>query len=301
MGGDTVSLNSAAVHSNSYLLVQFRDFYREVIRLRKMAQAGVLKFQAMSTAGEIPSLDSMVHTIWQNLALSLDQMLTTTDKRSSEVSIFNFREAVYIMAALADEIFLNLDWEGRDLWQEKLLESYLFQTHVAGEQFFTKLDSLLDARDPGSVELAAVYLMAISLGFQGKYRTTDLTALHAYREKLFTYIFRRDPELLNQEKVLFPNAYEHTIARGTGKLLPHPRRWLIALACIIAGFMIFQHYLWVTVKDGFEPVTEQILHPDKQQVEQQNGRRPDSIRRVITMPVQQSINPAASQTTNQAK
>ena len=33
-----------------------------------------------------------------------------------------YRRAQYVMAALADETFLYLDWPGRDAWRANLLE-----------------------------------------------------------------------------------------------------------------------------------------------------------------------------------
>ncbi|HEY7116735.1 MAG TPA: DotU family type IV/VI secretion system protein, partial [Tepidisphaeraceae bacterium] len=45
--------------------------------------------------------------------------------------------------ALADEIFLNTEWEGRSYWVSNLLETKIYQTHAAGELFFQKLERLL--------------------------------------------------------------------------------------------------------------------------------------------------------------
>ena len=53
------------------------------------------------------------------------------------------REAVYVMAALTDEMFLHLDWEGVDFWLGHLFEARFFHSNLAGEQFFLRIEQLL--------------------------------------------------------------------------------------------------------------------------------------------------------------
>lgn len=60
-----------------------------------------------------------------------------------------YREAQYLMAALADEMFLSeLEWQDRDAWQRMLLEHRLFNSSVAGERIFRRIDQVLAERDP---------------------------------------------------------------------------------------------------------------------------------------------------------
>ena len=111
-------------------------------------------------------------------------------------------EAQYVMAALADDVFIHLNWEGKHAWTSNLLEAALFGSHTAGEKVFEKLDRLLRDRDPADRSLAAVYLNALSLGFRGKYYgVNDHGRLRRYRNELFAFIFRQPADLVNDAKV----------------------------------------------------------------------------------------------------
>lgn len=249
-----------SIQNSSFLLRQFREFYQEVIRQKRLASAGILKFQTMSTTGEVPTTDTMVHAIWQSLIFNLEQQAAASARSGSDYSSTIYKETMYVMCALADEIFLTLHWEGKDKWKDTLLESYLFQSHISGDQFFTKLDELMQSRDAASVELASVFFMALSLGFQGRYRgSADTSALEKYKQQLFTYIFRRDPELLSEAKQIFPSSYEYTVTKGTGKRLTSPKRWFIASAVTIVVFYAVSHYLWMDITSDFHPVISSIL------------------------------------------
>ena len=71
------------------------------------------------------------------------------------------------MAVLADEIFLNLNGPGRSAWKADRLETRLFGSYNAGDQFFKRLQNLLETGDQVRSELAIVYLLALSLQFGG--------------------------------------------------------------------------------------------------------------------------------------
>jgi type VI secretion system protein ImpK len=171
-----------------------------------------------------------------------------------------YKEAQYVMAALADEIFLNTtEWEGSRSWVSNLLESRMFRTHVAGELFFQKLDRLLVERDPVFRDLAAVYLMALSLGFRGKYhRRDDRQLLKEYRSKLFQFVYRREPELDSPARQLFPEAYYHTLRDETKRRLPNPRAWIILLCAVVLAYITLTHAVWTKLTDRLFEENKQI-------------------------------------------
>jgi type VI secretion system protein ImpK len=165
------------------------------------------------------------------------------------------------MVALADEIFLNADWEGRYAWNFNLLESRLFQSHVAGERFFQNIDQLLEKRSPLRVELAKIYLMALSLGFQGKYRGADPEhALRYYRKRLHSFITLGAEDVGRESRLLFPQAYEHTVRGGEVRRFPSARKWIITLAVAIVVMLGISHLLWTTIISDLHPVLDNI-HP----------------------------------------
>src|SRR5215471_15378879 len=222
---------------NSSLLAQFREFYRYVTRLELMVRAGAwdqtataqpkaaaamravagaaLSSQQTST-GLVPG-GSGTQTDSQRMALAVRQrLLLLFEHQARDAQTYGsefYREAQYVMAALADEIFLQLEWEGKDYWLSNLIETQLFQTHISGELIFQRLDRILQDRDPALKELASVYFMALSLGFRGKYRGyNDNGLLTLYRQQLYAFIFQRPADLSDDKKQLFPETYLYTQA-----------------------------------------------------------------------------------------
>ena len=236
----------------SLLLVEFREFYREVIALKESV--------AMATVdadGEEPAQSA----IWNRLVELLDQQQRAAIQLGSEYLSF-YEEARYVMVALADEIFLHLDWEGRASWHFNLLESHLFQSHVAGERFFQKIERLLEKRTPDRIELAKIYLMAIALGFQGKYRGVGGAAwLDNYRARLYAYIVHSDVVIHSeQERPLFPAAYDHTIGEGDQvKKLPSVQLWLAVLGGVVVVGGGISFLIWRVLMSDLRELLAQLL------------------------------------------
>jgi type VI secretion system protein ImpK len=181
--------------------------------------------------------------IWNRLAALLDQQLLDASRIAGPVGLEFHREAVYVMAALTDEIFVRLTWEGRDYWLAHLFEARFFRSHFAGQRFFTRIDELLTRDDDAAAETATVYLMALALGFRGRYYGQNNDAiLDGYRNRLFFFVARRDPGVAESVKRLFPETYRFTIQGGAPRKLPAPRRWVFILGAAVV--------VWVAVAEG---------------------------------------------------
>ena len=74
----------------------------------------------------------------------------------------------YALVGLTDELVMSKGGELRDYWLPRSLQLQLFNTNVAGEQFFEKLNAL--RHDPSRLEVLKVYYLCLLFGFQGKYR-----------------------------------------------------------------------------------------------------------------------------------
>ena len=246
----------------SLLLKQFYDFYSEVICQKKIAQsyAEIPLPEQAPEPEEAPSEEPGTQTVSRTLMSLLEEQALESGRRGGEYGVSFYKEAQYIMAALADEIFLNMDWEGREAWKSGLLEFKLFGTHVAGELFFQKLDKLLTNRDPAFVEIAALYLQSLSLGFRGKFRDIDDEGkLDYYRRQLFSFIFHKNPGLLNPDRLLYSEAYAHTLTEGEGKKLPYVKRWIIVVALLVLAFLGISHGIWANVTEDLKQVILQVL------------------------------------------
>lgn len=246
-------------YQNSLLLTQFREFYQELARLKSLA---INPVSSLSQLIQGEARDPVVQTedIWQKLLSLLEAQAERASRSGGAFGFEVYREAQYVMAALADEFFLNENWRGKQTWP--LLENRLFRSSAAGEVFFKKLDLLLLQRDPVYVDLAAVYFFALSLGFQGKYRGNDpQNQIDQYKRQLFAMIFRMNPELLQGNRHLFRQTYAHTLAEGKAGKLPHSRTWWLVLAAIIVMWFAVSHALYMHVT---APVQQRLcdIHPD---------------------------------------
>jgi type VI secretion system protein ImpK len=237
---------------SSFLLTQFREFYREVVRLRRSVQysassreeAGVaLTGAGHSSPGRLalpePGRTPMV---WQPLLSLLERQAVEAGEMGGSFAYEIYREAQYVMCALADEIFLHEEWEGREDWQ--LLESRLFQSQVAGEEVFNRIDRLLQRNDSFYVDLASVYFQALSIGFQGRYRGEQTNRLAVYRQQLFSMIYRRNPKLFSSGAALFPQASQNVMENIGVRLLPSTLTGLWLVAGVVVIWLLGAWYAW---------------------------------------------------------
>jgi type VI secretion system protein ImpK len=245
----------------SFLLNAFRELYHEVIRQKEIAlrQISPQAAEGSAAAGAPGNAELAVNAVRQDLLTLLERQAAVAARGGGYGSEI-YREAQYVMAALADEIFLYLDWPGRELWRSNLLESRLFGTHRAGAVIFERLDAILSGRDPIYNDLARVYLLALALGFAGRYRgEAGAVRLETYRKDLFSFVNNHEPEILEGPAHLFPDAYGSTLDEGEGGRLPNLRPW-IAAAVILVGLWLFSSYrIWNGLMTDLEPLVQRIL------------------------------------------
>ena len=197
--------------------------------------------------------------VWQNL-ITLFRRNAVQIMRATGKPTDNYFEAQYVMAAFADDIFIHLDWEGKRAWTSNLIESTLFQSHVAGELFFDKLDRLLRDRDPADRTLAAIYLSALSLGFRGKYHgLNDHGKVRRYRHELFAFVFRQPPDLTSEAKVAFPDSYVSNLRKEKRKKLTNTKVWLAVLGFVVVIYLGVSYGVWRSLTSRLEHVNNEIV------------------------------------------
>jgi type VI secretion system protein ImpK len=244
----------------TFLLTQFRDFYSEVVHLKRVVATSAWIAPAAQIADMTTARTRAVTAVWQRLLTLLEQQELTVGRRGGTFSAMFYKEAQYVMAALADETFLHLDWDGKADWQTHLLEARLFDSQSAGEVLFQKIERLLHSGDPVYTDLASVYLTALGLGFQGKFRGSDDGGqLADYRRRLYAFIAHGEPELLHAIQPLFPAAYAHTLGAGKAHRFPTSRRWWVLLACTVLLLGGISHVLWVRLSADLHQTITPIL------------------------------------------
>ncbi len=77
-------------------------------------------------------------------------------------------DAAYAIVALVDEAAASKSDALRQAWATQPLQLHYFQENVAGEGFFTRLESI--RRDPRRRSVLRIYQIALLFGFQGRYR-----------------------------------------------------------------------------------------------------------------------------------
>lgn len=254
-----MALKKIELHQ-SFLLNQFNEFYESVIhhkeRIRLRRFPGTDEEKAPAVDPEFSAADPIYHKLIQHL----EKQVVDARSRGGEYGVAYYREAQYVMAALADETFIHMDWEGRQSWKSNLLEVRLFGTHDAGERIFNKIDVLLKANDPGDAEMAAIYLQALSLGFRGKFRDTDDKGMIAfYHRELFKIIFQRHPDLTNEKRLMLAEPYAHTLDHGEKRKIPYFRWWGAMAVLLILAFLATSHGVWQYLTGDIQHVVEKII------------------------------------------
>ncbi len=246
--------------SQSFIVDCFEEFYKQVLKHKQFVFS---KPWAKETDIASSSPNATAEYILSNLQTFLEEQAMAVSFGGNGFAENYYAEAQFLMISLADEVFLNLDWPGKTYWESNLLEQRFYDTHSAGQTFFEKLDLLLQNQDPVRIDLAILYLNALALGFQGKYRHFDYAAvLASYRHKLFVFINRREPYLFQQKVHLFEDAYAHTLEGNQTKELPNMRNWAFVIlgACFV--YFIASYIVWYSATSDINKTLNHIISYD---------------------------------------
>ncbi len=237
--------------NNSPLLQCFQSFYYEVLRLKERAlRYGIGDVQRTESESQEEIAFTRIDEIQARLKSFLEEQGGIYATKTGGVSAGLFQDAQYIMVVLADEIFLNLSWVGAKEWRLSLLEGQIFQTQIAGELFFKKIDALFDTHDASRYEIGQLYLMALSLGFRGQYRDHDASnRVRWYQEQLYQMCCQDATHLFNTNttKALFEECYQHTLNESPGRGLPDLRTWGIYGVCVFLIYIFISYVVWYRI------------------------------------------------------
>jgi len=228
---------------------QFRSFWKEVEALRAVALSPAMA--PVGTAAAMATTTALTHVptaTRERLLIHLKGQQADLARWASGAVLDYYRQAQYVMIAAADEVFVRLPWSGAAHWGANLLETEHFGTRCAGEAVFDRVDKLLERSDPKDVELAAVYLTALALGFRGRYGDgDDRGSIDRYKQQLYQFIFSKRPDLTDPFRKLLPQCYDATITTGAGRKLRSPRVWWWAAAGVIAVWIVISQLVWMNL------------------------------------------------------
>lgn len=249
--------------SSSFLIKFFEAYYQELLSLKEEALAqmprvltsdvGVPTDTQRATRERVLDMAGRAAHILEDQAFRASQL-------GGDFTLSYYREAQYVQAVLADEIFLNLSWEGATYWKDYLVESRIFGTHDAGDLFFERLDAFLEARDPLRIDMARIYLFALGLNFKGRYRDGDpAKKLNFYKEKLYLFIYRHEPRVLAQQERLFPEAYRYRVERERTRQFDDLRFWTGLMGSVLGGLLLVSFWTWYSLTHEIDQTTSRIL------------------------------------------
>lgn len=226
---------SSAAGGVDFASMQFRDFY------------GVLR-RAVEAVRNVPEAEAAeVAQALSNQLTQLIELHTLEARRTGGKSAMEAEgDARFLKAALADELLLATDWAGREHWHHVLLEANLFRSSQAGEKVFQDIEQILAAREPSQRNLARLYLYALSLGFQGRYRGSGMLGpLVELRRELYQFIYQRAPDLQGRDRTLSERAYASTLSYLAARRLPRLSRWWVVFTLVLLGLLALSELGWL--------------------------------------------------------
>ncbi|MDR3180182.1 MAG: DotU family type IV/VI secretion system protein [Holosporaceae bacterium] len=170
------------------------------------------------------------------------------------------KEALYMAAVLADEIFLNMDWSGKKFWENNMLEQQFFGTQVAGEVVFEKIDDFLLERRPLFLEKSEIYIKSLLLGFKGKFRGIENEPEHIgiYLRKLLGALAQYDISVMNLDGHLFQKEYSYTIPSIHRKLLPDAAIITYISSFFVFMFLVISTAVWILETRDIDGIIQEI-------------------------------------------
>ena len=113
------------------------------------------------------------------------KMLEKMDRDAKEAghTTFEVDHARFALVAVLDAAILNSSWKGVASWRVVPLQLELFQTNVAGEEFFTRLETLRKNLDENR-QVIQVYYDCLALGFEGRFKLMGRERLEALIQEL---------------------------------------------------------------------------------------------------------------------
>jgi len=129
----------------------------------------------------------LLHVLGLLERIGRDERPSPQEERLQIVALLDQAEAIvgagtewelakYALASWIDEVLLEVPWDGREWWNNNVLEVELFNSRLCNERFYTQAQqaSSLPRRDA-----LEVFYVCVVLGFRGLYRDPELTAMLA--------------------------------------------------------------------------------------------------------------------------
>lgn len=166
-----------------------------------------------------------------------------------------WRDALFPVCALIDELIMGTTWAEKEDWQKCQLQLMYFGTTNAGEEFFQRLAGL-GPENPESNALREIYSFCLAMGFKGKYYSPrDAAKLRDIRDATLRALTGETGEDTFPGQ-LFPGAYSLETNFRKKKIwnrkftLLNITIFLLPVAVFTAMFVMYRSML-ATIVDNF--------------------------------------------------
>lgn len=275
---------------------RFLAFHAELVEVKRLADAMIATEDESTAAKDAPAPDAELQTSGMQapgmLAPEAAESVAPGPGGVTMVDLFlRLRVAIcpngtpapstdgrpditYVMAAMADEAMLHqVDWPGREQWMAILLEQSLFSTRVAGEEIFDLGRGIIDGAIIGRTDLAAAILLALSLGFRGRYRgIPDKGAINEMRRQLYEHVYNQPPPSGNTVlRTMLPSALLPVLEETSIQKLPRLMPWFLGIAAAVGFWMVSSAMIW---NHSTRPVLEMADQVRMLTLSVTDGRKP---------------------------
>lgn len=249
--------------AESLLMRQFRTFVDEVML---QLQDALPVNHELSDPAVREQAASAARAMRESLAQIISAQTLEMTRHGSQSDLALAEDVRYLKAAVADELLLSQPWLGRSSFTSTLLETHEFGTSIAGDKIFSRIQQVLADSSGRAAQLAPLYLAAVAIGFQGRYRGPDAEqALKPLRDALYKKIYSREPALLTgmadnpvfADRVLSQQAYQSVLSNiEPVRFFRFSQSTLIFLGIMLALLLLSQ-VLWrstsSSVRQALEP------------------------------------------------
>ena len=227
-----------------------KEFYACVYQVKRMVTQGVIEWDLISdqeVPADISARDS-TRILASYLKATLTSQMEYVASNTSALEFASYREACYVMSALADEVFiLEIRWFGASYWREFSIESGIFSTSYAGDEYYRQLGQLLnkDVLSSSEQQLSKIFILSLQLGFRGRLRGEE-KLVQVIRKRLLPKAgYARVPDKL------FPLGYGSLINPLNAKKLEPFSDWHKLVFFSLIGYLLVSSAAWWWLTHSF--------------------------------------------------
>lgn len=262
-------MKTANLSHHGIISEEFDVFYYELLRIKEQAlrnnAAPLMTTDDSTDDPKTITVSGPVLALQERFLTFFDQQRERFHRIAVGPSSLFIQEAQYIFVVMADEVMINQAWHGADYWRQNCLETKIFQTQVAGERIFSQIENLLRTNDPLQRELARLYLLCLSLGFQGRFRGQENSQILSYKQQLFSFIYHRSATLFQGERTyMLEDSLSFVFTEAPSKGLPDLRSWSLTALSVFLVYLFVSYGIWMIISEDLHNVLESIFQLTKQ-------------------------------------